>query len=268
MKKLLLVPVIIIALACFSTSCRTYHNVNYMQGKFDTAKLSRIVIPEPVIQNGDLVSIVVYSDNPAATAIYNQSLIITAGAGTGNAAASLGAAPTAPGYLVDEQGNIELQQIGLFHVSGMTKKQLTDSIVNYFVTHNLLTNPYCNIRILNYKISLLGEVNKPGTYSIPGDHVTILEALGLGGDVTIYGRRDSVLVIREINGKRQFSRLDLRTPDLLASPFYYLQQNDMVIVEQTQKKAKEQDAQRTARAVSLAATVVSALAIIYSIFRR
>ena len=242
-----------------------------MQGRFDTARLSQINTPEPIIQRGDLVSIVLYSDNPVATAIYNQPLIITQG-NAGTAASATGSTggitPTAPGYLVDEQGNIELQSVGLFHVESMTRKQLADSLVKYFIKNDLLTHPYVNIRFLNYKISMLGEVNHPGIFSIPGDHVNLLEAIGLAGDLSAFARRDSILIIRESNGRRSFARLDITKPEIIASPYYYLQQNDMVIVEQIPKKAREQDALATQRNVSVAATVVSALGILYSIFRR
>jgi polysaccharide export outer membrane protein len=113
---------------------------------------------------------------------------------------------------------------------------------------------------------MLGEVNRPAIYSIPGDRVNILEALGMAGDMTFYGRRDNVLIIRENNGKREFARIDLTKPEIMASPYFYLQQNDVVIFEATNKKVVANDAV-TVRNVSIAATIVSTLAIVYSIFK-
>jgi polysaccharide export outer membrane protein len=251
-----------------------------MQGSFDTAKLSQIKIPEPRVRPGDLLSIIVYSDNPEATALFNQSLIIMsnsgsspagasgvggAGGGSGSNAGAVGAgSPTTPGYLVDEDGNIQFQGLGLLHVEGLSKdslKILLDSRLKQY-----LKNPYYTIRFMNYRFTMLGEVAHPGIFSIPGEHVSLLEAIGLAGDLTLYGRRDNILVMRETEGQRQWARLDLTKPQVIASPFYYLQQNDVVYVEATKKKLLAND-QATTRNVTIAATVISALAIVISLLR-
>jgi polysaccharide export outer membrane protein len=113
---------------------------------------------------------------------------------------------------------------------------------------------------------MLGEVNHPGIFSIPGQHINLLEALGMAGDMTFYGRRDNVLVIRENNGKREFGRLDVTKPEVMTSPYFYLQQKDVVIVEATKKKVAAND-QVTTRNISIALAAASTFAIIYSIFR-
>ncbi len=276
-KKYLFTAIGLLSLCYVLSSCGNVRHLTYMQGKFDTARLSEVKIPDPVIQKGDLLSIVVYSDNPTATALYNQSLITVnnsgaptgsggaGGGGTGsNAGLVNGSSPTTPGYLVDEVGNIQFQGLGIIHVDGLTKSQLKDTLD--FRLKNFLLNPYYTIRFMNYRFTMLGEVTRPGIFSIPGEHVSLLEAIGLAGDLTFYGRRDNVLIMREINGKREWGRLDLTKPDILGSPYYYLQQNDVVIVEATQKKVVAND-QVTIRTVSIAATVVSTLAILYSIFK-
>lgn len=253
------------------SSCGTTRPYTYMQGSFDTAKLSQIPIVEPVIRKGDLLSIIVYSDNPAATAIYNQPLISTgtnssasaASAGSGVSSPS-GASPSTPGYLVDERGNIIFQGVGTMHVEGLTRSGLIDTL--NFKIGQYLTHPYYNIRFLNYRFTMLGEISKPGIYGIPGERVSIFEALGLAGDMSFYGRRDNVLVIREDSGHRQFARLDLTKPEVMASPFYYIQANDMVIVEATRKKIAAND-QVTTRNITLAATLISTFAILYTIFK-
>lgn len=251
------------------SSCGSTRPYVYMQGKFDTAALSRIDVSDPVIRKGDMLNIIVYSDNPQATSLYNQPLITTSAnsggaSGGGSSTPSVGAPPVSGGYLVDERGNIAFQGIGFLHIEGLTRGQLIDTLNSRLGT--FLQNPYYSIRFLNYKVTMIGEVAKPGVYTLPGERVNILEAIGLAGDLTFYGRRDNVLVMRENNGKREFARLDLTKPEIMGSPYFYLQQNDMVIVEQNKKKVAAND-QVTTRNVTIAATIISTLAILYSIFR-
>lgn len=262
---------LMIVLTVSTTSCFNTRNLVYMQGKFDTTKLSQVTLPENVIHKGDLLSIIVYSDNPEATKIYNQPEITTPGAsvvgGSSSTASSQGItgnSPSSGGYLVDENGNIDFQGLGLLHVDSLTKSALKDTLMQRL--KNFLNNPYITVRFLNYRFTMLGEVARPGIFSIPSDHINLLEALGMAGDMTFYGRRDNILVIRESNGVRQFARLDITKPDIMASPYFYLQSNDVVIVEPTNKKVAAND-QTTIRNVSIAASVISTLAILYSIFK-
>jgi polysaccharide biosynthesis/export protein len=263
----------LIFMAVMFTSCGSVKELTYVQGSFDTTRLSQAKIIDPIIQKGDLLLIIVYSDNPEATRIYNQALItagatsgggVDAGSAAANSTAISGTSPTSAGYLVDDKGNIEFQGLGLIHVDSMTRSTLRDTLNERFKL--FLTNPYYNIRIVNRRYTMLGEVTKPGIYSIPGDQVNLFEALGLAGDMTFYGRRDNVLFIRETNGKRQFARLDLTKPEVLVSPYFYLQQNDIIIVETNKRKIAAND-QVTLRNVSIIATAISVVAIIYSIFR-
>ena len=271
MIKSVLTGICVLAIIAGLSSCGNVRKLQYMQGSFDTSKLSSYAIPQPVIQQGDLLSIIVYSDNPAATAIYNQS--VTGGSATGAsgiassaAAATGGATPASGGYLVDEKGNIQFQGIGRLHVAGLTKAQLADTL-NASLKDSLLTNPYYSIRFLNYKITLIGDVGRPGIYSIPSERVNILEAIGLAGDLNITGRRDNVLVVREQNGKREWGRIDLTKPDIFNSPFYQLQQNDVVYVDLTKNKAAAND-QTTVRNITITATLVSTIAIVYSLLKK
>lgn len=266
------------------SSCGNTRQITYMQGQFDTAKLSRINAEEPVVRKGDLLSIIVYSDNPQATALYNQPLITMGGSssptggssggsgnagGTGSTAGAMqapGSSPTTPGYLVDDEGNIQFQGLGILHVEGMTKNQIR-TLLDSKLKDSLLTNPYYTIRFLNYKFTMLGEVNRPGIYTIPGERISILEAVGLAGDLTFYGRRDNVLVMRENNGKREFQRLDLTKPDIMASSYFFLQQGDLVYIEANKKKVVAND-QVTTRNVTIFLSIISTTAIIYSIFKK
>jgi polysaccharide biosynthesis/export protein len=286
-KNLFLCLPVLIFLAIMVSSCGNTRQITYMQGQFDTAKLSKIQVNDPVIQKGDLLSIIIYSDNPSATTFYNQAVISmsgsTSGGGGGGAAQAGGntntgggtgstsgaqqglSSPSSPGYLVDDEGNIQMQGLGILHVNGMTKAQLR-ALLDSKLKDSILTNPYYTIRFLNYKFTMLGEVTRPGIFNIPGERISIFEALGLSGDITFYGRRDDVLIIRENNGKREFKRLDLTKPEIMESPYFYLQQGDVVYVEPTRKKIAASD-QVTARNVSIALSVISTVAIIYSIFR-
>lgn len=257
----------IIVVSLNFTSCRT-PQLSYFQGTIDTANLSQMNIPEPIIQKGDLLSIIVYSDNPQATALYNQPVVSSGNLNSsGNNSSLAVSAPTEmAGYLVDQEGNIQFQGLGLLHVDGLTRGQLVD-LLNSRLKDTLLTNPYYNIRWLNYKVTLLGDVNRPGVYTVPAERVSILDAIGLAGDLTIYGKRDNIMVIREVDGKREFGNIDLSKPESINSPFYYLRQNDMVIVHADKRKTTAQD-QTTVRNVSIAASIVSAVGIIISIITR
>lgn len=264
---------VLFLLSVVCSSCGDTRHITYMQGQFDTARLSQINVPEPIIRKGDILSIIVYSDNPQATVLYNQSLITTGTGGsqvTAESGASSGgtmsaASPSSPGYVVDEGGNITFQGLGRLHVEGLTRANLKDSLDARLAQY--LKNPYYTIRFINYKFTILGEINRPGIYSLPADRVNLLQAFGMSGDLTFYGRRDNVLVIRENGNKREFARLDLTKPEIMSSPYFYLQQNDLVIIEATKKRVAASD-QVTVRNVSIAASVVSTLAILYSIFRK
>lgn len=247
-------------------SCGNIKNLQYMQGGFDTTKLSSYTLPPIMIQKGDLLSITVFSDNPAATAIYNQSASTTAApaSGTGTMVPA-NSSPAAGGYLVDDDGNIQFQGLGKLHVQGLTKAGLTDLLNTRFSP--FLQNPYYTIRFLNYKITVIGDVAKPAVYSIPSERINVLEAIGLAGDLNITARRDNIRIIREQDGKRSFGEIDLRKPDIFAHPFYQLQQNDIIYVDFNKTKAAANDAV-VIRNIGLATSIISTIAIIVTVLKR
>jgi polysaccharide export outer membrane protein len=257
--------IIMVGLAFSSCGPR---QLTYFQGTIDTTKLSEVNAPEPVIQKGDLLSIVVYSDNPQATALYNQPVVSTNNSSSGSTGSNLPvSSPTQMGgYLVDQDGNIQFQGLGRLHVDGLTRPQLVN-LLDSKLKDSLLNNPYYSIRWLNYKITLLGDVNRPGVYNVPAERVSILDAIGLAGDLTLFGKRDNIMIIREVNGKREFGTIDLSNPESISSPYYYLRQNDMVIVHADKRKVTAQD-QTTVRNVSIATSVISAVGIIISLITR
>lgn len=253
---------ITVALSSCGVSRKAQQELLYLQGNLDTLPNLTVPVKEPTIQKGDLLSIMVYSDNPEATAIYNQQQITPAsGAATANSG-------TPAGYLVDEQGNIHFQSLGTLAVQGLTRQGLSRLLTEKLSLY--LKNPYITIRFLNFRFTVIGEVMKPGSFTVPEEKLSILEMLGLAGDLTVYGRRDNILVIREKDGKREFGRLDLRRSDIFQSPYFYLQQNDVVLVEANPKKPTVND-QATARNLTIAsviASLVSTIAIAYNIFSK
>jgi polysaccharide export outer membrane protein len=239
-------------------SCGTTKGMILVRGPFDTSKLSMINPVEPIIRKGDIISIIVYSDNPEATKIFNQSL--SNSGGVTQTSGSSGA----PGYQVDVDGNIVFQGLGKIKVEGLTKAALKDTLdarLEPFLQH-----PYYSIRYLNFKFTIMGEVAKPGVVNIPGEKINMLEAIALSGDLTAFANRDSVFIIRETNNKREFAWMNLTKPEIMASPYFYIQQNDIIIVEPTKKKAAANDIVTT-RNISLALAIVSTIAVLYSIFR-
>lgn len=253
-----LLPVLTV-LSLLLFSCRTTRPVQYLEGPIDSAALSRISQPDPVIQKGDLIGITVYSDNPEATAIFNQQMNTSLAAGASSGATTgTGSSSTAmPGYLVDASGNIRFQLLGALHVEGLTRSGL-ETLLKEKLSGTYLSNPYFNIRFLNYKFTILGEVARQGVYSIPGESINILEALGMAGDLTLYGLKDSIMVVRETNGKRSVGYLNVSRPEVFSSPYYYLQQNDIVIVKANPQKPDVSE-QTVTRNFSRAATVTSIL---------
>lgn len=248
-------------------SCKTTRPVQYLSGPIDTAAISRISLPEPRIQKGDLVGITVYSDNPEATAIFNQQMNTTMASAAIFGSGITGAnAPAMPGYLVDSRGNIRFQVLGELHVEGLTKAGL-ESLLKEKLAGVYLSNPYFNIRFLNYKFTILGEVAKQGVYNIPGENINILEAIGMAGDITLYGLKDSIMVVRETNGERKIGYLDVSRPEVFTSPYYNLQQNDIVIVKTNPRKPDISE-QTASRNLARAATITSILASISIILLR
>lgn len=260
-------------MACFivlASSCGNIKNLQYVQGAFDTARLSQLQFKEPVIQRGDLLGITLYSDDATATAAVmptpssqHERAIVS---GT-DALSTPASASSGTGFLVSQEGHIRLYKLGVLHVEGLTRMQLADTLARLYVQKNLLVNPYVEVQFLNFKITLIGEVARPGTYTVPTDKISVFEAIGLAGDITVYGKRNNVLVVREANGMREFAQLDLSKPEVFASPYYYLQQNDMVIVDVGKNKSAIND-QATVRNITIATSILATTAIIINVLRR
>ncbi|HEX6892993.1 MAG TPA: polysaccharide biosynthesis/export family protein [Chryseolinea sp.] len=182
----------------------------------------------PKIQPDDILSITVSSLNPESNVLFNNVLLPTT---TGNT--QVIADKIDEGYLVDKDGFINFPVIGKIELKNLTKEQATEKMTGLIKEH--VKNPIVNIRFINFKVTVIGEVADPATFTVPTEKINILEALGLAGDMTAYGRRESVLIIREKNGVRSTARVNLNNKDVLTSPYFYLQQNDIVYVEPNNK---------------------------------
>lgn len=263
----LLPSVLLLALPLYFLSCATQQKTpGYLQNMTDTTGKEIVQVPELRIQKNDLLSIQVYSAStrPEVDALYNLPSS-GAASGTGQTGATT---PAANGYLVNNKGDIEYPRLGTFHAEGLTKEELAAQIQKRLTEPvELLKNPNVIIRFLNLKITVLGEVNTQGVISIPGERVTILEAVGLAGGISDFGMKNAIKVSRETDGQRQTGLVDLSSKDLFSSPYYYLRQNDVVFVEPTPKKAKAAEQDRTIQQVSLGLSIITAIALIINVLR-
>ena len=246
----------------FFTSCGSLKQLQYLQGNIDTAALRDIKFTEPHIQKGDLLNITIYSDNQLASSLYNQGGSLSS---TNLSAGIVIPTVTTPGYLVNQDGNIQLYELGMVKAEGLSKRQLSLMLARQYAERNLLKNPFVEVRFLNFKVTVIGDVNSPGVHAFTTDKVSVFDAIGQAGDLTVYAKRDNILIVREVNDVRTFSRLDLTDPNVFNSPFYYLQQNDMIVVDPTKVKATTTD--QTFRTISIATSAISLVAIILSFFR-
>ena len=217
-----------------SCGTKTYKNINYLQ---DAQKDTSMVMSTEggiLVQPKDMISIVVSCRNPELAAMFN---LVNVSYQAGGETSISGSYNRLLGYSVDANGDIEFPVIGKINVAGLTRWQVAEKVKNELESRNLLKEPVVTVEFLNFKISVLGDVNHPGTYTVSGDKITILEALSLAGDLTIFGRRDKISVVREQNGKRSIYVVDIRETDLFNSPAYYLQQNDVIMVEPNKVRA-------------------------------
>lgn len=211
-------------------SCVKYRDlVNFQEGaKLDSLALPINNLPSYQLQVDDILTISVYSSDKTAAEPFNISLVEIANPTT-NASNS-----NSSSYLIDEDGKVVMPVVGAVKIAGLTLPAARDTLTARVARY--IKDPLVHIRLQNFKITVLGEVKQPSTFTFPDEKVTLLEALGSAGDLTQYGRRDNVLIIREVNGEREFGRVNLKSGDLFKSKYYYLSQNDVVYVEPMKSK--------------------------------
>ncbi|MBB1139248.1 polysaccharide biosynthesis/export family protein [Myroides sp. WP-1] len=223
--------VLLVATTVFFSSCASRESVVYYQNVEDVlAKDNTVKQFETYLQPDDLLMIIVSAQDREAAEPFNliNTMVTNLNnqAGVGSAQQQL--------YLVDNKGNIEFPVLGTVKVSGLTKKQATDYLTSEISKY--IIRPIVNMRIMNFKITVQGEVNRPGIHTIVSERLTLSDAIALSGDLTVYGKRNNVLVIREVEGKRIPYRVDMTKADFITSPYYYLNQNDIVYVEPNKTK--------------------------------
>lgn len=245
--------VIFCTASCVNTQKSTYFN-NAQDANITTALNN---VQEVTIQKNDILSIIINSLNPEASAIFNAANTAAINYTTTGTFQSTG------GYLVNSEGFIQLPILGNINVLGLTKKKLKEQITATLVEKKLLIDPIVSIRHLNFEVTVIGEVGKPSVITVPSEQLSLLKALGLAGDITIYGSKDNVLLIRESNGKRLVKRINLNSTDFLTSSYYYLQPNDVLYVEANKNRIAS--ASRTRQILPI---VLSSLSIVVIVLDR
>ncbi|PTS95820.1 hypothetical protein DBR11_20470 [Pedobacter sp. HMWF019] len=243
-------------------SCASTKSVPYFQDVSlaeQSALANAAPFSDPVILPDDILSISIFTIDPASTAAVNQ---VSPQQALGSSSAGAIGQQQISGYLVDKKGEVELPVVGKIKLSGLTTYDARDVI--RAKAKDFFKDPTVQVRFANFKVTILGEVARPAAYTLPNEKVSILDALGLAGDLTIYGKRENVLLIRDNNGKKEFARFSLNSAKLFNSPYYYLKQNDVIYIEPNKGKAASLN---TARVQTLA-IIGSALSVLVVLFSR
>lgn len=256
MKKIYLALLLLFTLA----SCASRKNIVYLQpSQIELENMQTKYVPK--IQQEDLLTITVSAADVKATLPFSQQSVYQGAASSGSDMAFK------PTYLVDVNGEIDFPVLGKVKVGGLSRLEATDLLRSKLKQY--IVDPGVNLTFANFKITVLGEVAKPGTYTLPQERVTVLEALGLAGDLTIKGIRSNVLLIREKDGEKKMERLNLLSDSILNSPYYYLAQNDVIYVEPNGSQIRNSNlGQNTNVWISVSSIVISILTLIVTNSRR
>lgn len=214
------------------TSCVDTRKIAYFNDVQDSTLIASKAGLEPVIQKKDILSITVSSLSNEATILFNTP--------------NLPMTPTSPttpgsptgGYLVSQDGAIKFPVLGNIPAAGLTQKQLENNITQLLIDKKLLFDPIVTSRFLNFRVTVLGEVARPGIVYVPSEQISILEAIGDAGDLTIYGHRDNIILIRQEGEEKLVKRLNLNSSKILQSPYYFLKSNDVIYVEPGKAKVE------------------------------
>ena len=258
-------PAWILALVILISSCAKQKDFVYFQAtstQDSTQMLAELETKNyiPILHIDDIISIQISAVDPEVVKPFNlgQSSFPSSSLNSNNPNNNGSGSASVSGYLIDANGMIDFPVLGPLKMAGLNRMEATEMIKTRLKTY--VNNPIVNIRILNYKVTVLGEVKNPGVYTIPHERITLPEALGLAGDLTIAGVRKNILVIRDDNGKKTETRIDLTSKDVFKSPVYYLNQNDLVYVEPS--KARIQSSTPT---VQFGALIVTSASLIINV---
>lgn len=246
---------ILIVLSIYGSSCLPSRNLKYFTNLSDSGvvRLPQMDKPAAIIMPDDMLEIKILGANPGTTDLLNSFSSSSTSATAANANNT---------YLVDHKGDIEFPIMGKVHAAGISKEEFKDRLKERVAKY--LKDPLVAVKFTNFRFSVLGEVKAPGSFLVPHERVTVLEALGLSGDMTTYSRRSNVRVIRDSSGVREIGQLDFTNKDIFTSKYYYLQRNDVVYVEAEKSKSQFEDFSRVS---AIVATLASVIALAVTILR-
>lgn len=246
-------PLLLLTLLLLGACVSTKKTVYFGNIPADDPTIQLPEYHEPIVQVDDILHITIQTIDGGTTTAINR---LSGGAADAGNPAPVANDSAPNGYLVDEEGQITLPMLGTLNVAGLTTSEVRtligEAAAKYF------NDPTVQVRFANFKITVIGEVSKPATYTVPNEKITLLDAIGMAGDLTIYGKRQTVLLIRDIKGKKEFVRFDLNDYSTFTSPYFYLKQNDVVYVEPTRSRANANNA-ATFQIVSLALSALSVI---------
>ncbi|CVK15531.1 MAG: polysaccharide biosynthesis/export family protein [Apibacter sp.] len=252
-----IVPLIILFFIFSLLSCASKKNLYYFQG--NETVLNEVYKYTPTLKPDDLLIITISALDMESTLPFNQQSPYNVSSSGSESITSTN--PRLKTYLIDENGEIDFPVLGKLKLGGLTRSQAMDFMKDKLRVY--IKDPSVNIHISNFRITVLGEVAKPGTYTLSNEKITILEALGLAGDLTIYGKRKDIMVIRDKDGDKTFTHVDLTTNDIFKSPVYYLSQNDIIYVHPNGAKTNSSAYSATNSIfISLAGIILSVISII------
>jgi polysaccharide export outer membrane protein len=233
MKKIISFAFLLLVL----TSCSTKKDILYFQDIKDKPQ-TEIIYTQNKIQVNDILRITVSAINPDSALPFNANFYNAGSAGNTGSATNGQNAMNLNGYLVNADGNISMPILGNIQVLGKTTNEIEDLIKKILIDQGQLTNPTVMARVTNAKITILGDIGNPGTYPYYEQNLTLLQALGYAGDLSIFGKRNDILIIREQDGKRTYGHIDMRKTDWFDSEYYYIKQNDIIYVNPNGPKIK------------------------------
>ncbi|MCI6559112.1 MAG: polysaccharide biosynthesis/export family protein [Prevotella sp.] len=267
MKKTVLSIIVVAAITMMFGSCSSTKDIAYFKNSDTVSLEASKVLYDARIMPKDILTITVSTTEDEAAKPFNLTVPT---AMNSSANRSLTNQPVLQNYLVDNEGYIDFPRIGRVKLLGMTKSQAEEYILGQIKPYMSETEkPIVTVRMANYKFSVLGEVNRPGMYTVSNEKICILEALAQAGDMTIYGVRNNVKLIREDeNGQKSIHILNLNDANLINSPYYYLQQNDVVIVQPNKVKAQNSSVgSMTTLWFSATSILISLTSLLYNILQ-
>ena len=258
--------IFVVLLPFLFTACQSYKKVPYLQDAGVVKDINKQEnLYDAKIMPKDLLTIVVSCTSPELAMPFNLTV-----AGPNNISANnyVTSQPSLQTYLVSNEGTVDFPVLGELKIGGLTKKEAEQLIVEKLKPY-IKETPIVTVRMVNYKISVLGEVARPGTFTISNEKVNLLEALAMAGDMTVWGVRDNVKLIREgADGKQEIVTLDLNKAETILSPYYWLQQNDIVYVTPNKAKARNSDiGNSTSLWFSATSILVSLASLLVTIFK-